>query len=166
RKIAPTVLTSPVRPDIVLDMLREQGFSPVAESAAGTVTVPTRPARRAVRRSPVDAGLAHALDRAQIGALVAGLRASEAEARARAAASPGGRTGPAIPANDPTTSMAVLREAIADGRAVWLGYSDGVGRTQRLLFYPERIDGGRVTGVSDGVTRTLSIHRITGVVAD
>jgi hypothetical protein len=106
------------------------------------------------------------MDDAQVTSLVAGLRASESETRARAASAPGGRTGPPIPANDPTTSVAVLREAIADGRAVWLGYSDGVGRTQRLLFYPERLDGGRVTGVSEGVTRTLSVHRITGVVAD
>ena len=60
----------------------------------------------------------------------------------------------------------MIREAIADGRAVWLGYSDGIGRTQRMLFYPERLDGGRVSGVSDGVSRTLSIHRITGVVTD
>ncbi|MFW5473805.1 helicase-associated domain-containing protein [Knoellia sp. CPCC 206450] len=166
RRIAPTVLTSPVRPDVVLEVLREEGFSPVAESAAGMVTVPTRPARRVVRRSSVDPALVQAMDEAQVASLVAGLRAAESEARARAAAAPGGRTGPPIPANDPTTSVAVLREAIADGRPVWLGYSDGVGRTQRMLFYPERLDGGRVTGVSEGVTRTLSIHRITGVVAD
>ncbi|KGN37629.1 helicase-associated domain-containing protein, partial [Knoellia aerolata] len=166
RRIAPTVLTSPAGPEVVLEMLREEGFSPVGESPSGTVTVPTRPVRRAVRRASVDSALVHAMDRAQIGSLVSGLRAAESHAQARAAAAPGGRSGPAIPANDPTTSVAVLREAIADGRAVWLGYSDGIGRTQRLLFYPERLDGGRVSGVSDGITRTLSIHRITGVVAD
>ena len=165
RRIAPTVLTSPAGPEVVLEMLREEGFSPVAESPSGTVTVPTRPVRRVVRRSSVDAALVHAMDRAQIGSLVSGLRAAESHAQARAT-TPSGRTGPAIPANDPTTSVAVLREAIADGRAVWLGYSDGIGRTQRLLFYPERLDGGRVSGVSDGITRTLSIHRITGVVSD
>lgn len=166
RRIAPTVLTSPVGPEIVLEMLREEGFTPVAESASGTVTVPTRPVRRAVRQRAVDPALVQAMDLAQLDSLVAGLRAAEAEARTRAAVTMDGRSGPAIPANDPTTSMAVLREAIADGRAVWLGYSDGIGRTQRLLFYPERIDGGRVSGVSEGVTRTLSIHRITGVVSD
>ena len=166
RRIAPTVLTSPVGPEVVLEMLREEGFAPVPESASGTVTVPTRPARRAVRQRPVDPALVQAMDTAQLESLVAGLRAAETDARTRAAVTMDGRTGPAIPANDPTTSMAVLREAIADGRAAWLGYSDGIGRTQRLLFYPERIDGGRVTGVSDGVTRTLSIHRITGVVSD
>ncbi|MFW5471449.1 helicase-associated domain-containing protein [Knoellia sp. CPCC 206435] len=165
RRIAPTVLTSPTGPEVVLEMLREEGFSPVAESPSGTVTVPTRPVRRVVRRSTVDPALVHAMDRAQIGSLVAGLRAAESHAQAQAA-TPAGRTGPPIPANDPTTSVAVIREAIADGRAVWLGYSDGIGRTQRMLFYPERLDGGRVSGVSQGVSRTLSIHRITGVVTD
>lgn len=166
RRIAPTVLTSPVGPEVVLEMLREEGFAPVPESASGTVTVTTRPARRAVRQRAVDPALVQAMDVAQLGSLVDGLRAAEQEARGRAVAASAGRSGPPIPANDPTTSMAVLREAIADGRAVWLGYSDGVGRTQRLLFHPERIDGGRVTGVSDDITRTLSIHRITGVVTD
>lgn len=166
RRIAPTVLTSPVGPEVVLEMLREEGFAPVSESPSGTVTVPTRPVRRAVRQRAVDPALVQAMDRAQLDSLVAGLRAAEAEATTRAGVTMDGRAGPAIPANDPTTSMAVLREAIADGRAVWLGYSDGIGRTQRLLFYPERIDGGRVSGVNEGVTRTLSIHRITGVVTD
>jgi len=119
-----------------------------------------------VRQRAVDPALVSAMDSAQLVSLITGLRAAEAHARTRASMTMDGRTGPAIPANDPTTSMAVLREAIADGRAAWLGYSDGIGRTQRLLFYPERIDGGRVQGVSEGVTRTLSIHRITGVVPD
>lgn len=166
RRIAPTVLTSPVGPEVVLEMLREEGFSPVPESASGTVTVPSRPVRRAVRQRAVDPALVQAMDLAQVDSLVAGLRAAEAEASTRAQVTLDGRTGPPIPANDPTTSMAVLRESIADGHAVWVGYSDGIGRTQRLLFYPERIDGGRVSGVTEGVTRTLSIHRITGVVAD
>lgn len=166
RRIAPTVVTSNASPEVVLDLLRETGFSPMAESASGVVAVPTRPARRVTRSRAVDRTLIQSLDEAQLATLVAGLRSSEADAAARAAAAPTGRRGPAIPANDPTTSMAVLREAIADGRPVWLGYSDNIGQTQRMLFYPERLDGGRVTGVTDGVTRTLSIHRITGTVAD
>ncbi|KGN36642.1 helicase-associated domain-containing protein [Knoellia subterranea] len=165
RRIAPTVLTSPVSPEVVLEMLREEGFAPVPESASGVVAVPIRPARRAVRSRSVDPALVQAMDRAQLGSLIQTLRAGEDEARNRASAIAGGR-GPAIPANDPTTSIAVLREAIADGRAVWLGYSDSIGQTQRLLFHPERIDGGRVSGVAEDVARTLSIHRITGVVPD
>ena len=54
------------------------------------------------------------------------------------------------------------REAAAERQSVWLGYSDADGGVQRLLFYPDRIEGGRVHGVVDGSSRTLSIHRVTG----
>jgi hypothetical protein len=34
-----------------------------------------------------------------------------------------------------------------------------------MLFYPERVEGGRVHGTADGTARTLSIHRVTGASA-
>ena len=72
------------------------------------------------------------------------------------------RPGPSLPSTDPTTTLAVLRDAAADRQPVWLGYSDGEGQVRRLLFYPERVEGGRVHGMADGTHRTLSIHRVTG----
>jgi hypothetical protein len=48
---------------------------------------------------------------------------------------------------------------------VWIGYSDAAGGIQRLLFYPDRVEGGRVHGTADGTARTLSIHRVTGASA-
>ena len=165
RRIAPTVLVSPVAPDIALELLRDSGFAPAAESASGVVAVSRTQARRTTgRRGPTALDVRaveadHAVD------LVRTLRSGEAAAGALAARR-ADRVGPPIPANDPTTSVAVLREAIAAGHATWLGYSDGTGRVRRMLFYPERIEGGRVTGTADGATRTLSVHRITGVVAE
>ena len=58
----------------------------------------------------------------------------------------------------------MLRDAAADRQSVWLGYSDADGRVLRILFYPERVEGGRVHGTADGAARTLSIHRVTGAV--
>jgi hypothetical protein len=72
------------------------------------------------------------------------------------------RPGPSLPSTDPTTTLAVLREAAADRQAVWLGYSDAEGAVRRMLFHPERVEGGRVHGSVDGTARTLSIHRVTG----
>ncbi len=165
RRIAPSVLVSPVAPEIALDLLRDGGFAPAAESPSGVVAVARTPVRRtAARRGPAALDV-RAVDSGHADDLVRSLRAGEAAAGALAARR-ADRAGPAIPANDPTTSVAVLREAIADGHATWLGYSDGTGHIQRMLFYPERIDGGRVTGTADGATRTLSVHRITGVVAE
>jgi hypothetical protein len=74
------------------------------------------------------------------------------------------RPGPSLPSTDPTTTLAVLRDAAAERQPVWIGYSDADGRVQRLLFQPERVEGGRVHGTAEGTARTLSIHRVTGAV--
>ena len=71
-----------------------------------------------------------------------------------------------IPALDPASSAALLREAAADRLPVWLGVTDAVGATRRLLFHPTSIDGGRVGGEVDAVHQVFSLHRITGVVID
>ena len=68
---------------------------------------------------------------------------------------------PALRPTDPTTAIAVLRDAAADRRAVWVGYADSAGAVSRILFHPERIEGGRILGRADGSPRTLSVHRIT-----
>ena len=165
RRIAAGVLVSPVAPDIALQLLRDAGFVPVAESATGTVALPRVAPRRVVARRATQGVDVHVVDVEHATDLVRTLRSGEAAADA-ARAAVAGRPGPAIPASDPATSVAVLREAIADGHAAWLGYADGSGRVRRMLFYPERVDGGRVSGTADGASRTLSVHRITGVVAE
>ena len=162
RRIAPTVLVSPVAATTVLEELRERGLSPVIESAGGGVVVPEARERRAAgRRRPADATV-RPVDEAAIEALIASLRSGEESARherERRAARPG----PDLPSTDPTTTVALLREAAADRQGVWLGYTDGTGQVDRVLFYPDRVDGGRVHGTSDGAARTLSVHRVTGV---
>jgi hypothetical protein len=106
-----------------------------------------------VTASTVDADL--------VTTLVAALRAGE-EAAAYQREALATRAGPSLPSTDPTTTLAVLREAAADRQAVWLGYSDAEGTVRRMLFQPERVEGGRVHGSVDGTARTLSIHRVTG----
>jgi hypothetical protein len=97
-------------------------------------------------------------------ALVAALRAGE-ESAAYQRAQRAARPGPDLPSTDPTTTLAVLRDAAADRQGVWIGYSDAAGGVERLLFYPDRVEGGRVHGTADGAQRTLSIHRVTGASA-
>ena len=75
--------------------------------------------------------------------------------------------GPALlPTGDPTASLVALRDASVDGRPVWVGYSDAGGAVRRFLFHPESVEHGAVHGTADGVRRTLSIHRVTGVAAE
>ncbi|NYG07229.1 hypothetical protein BJ986_001716 [Phycicoccus badiiscoriae] len=163
RSIAPTILVSPVAADTVLDFLRENGFAPAAETPDGGIIVPTTGRHRTpLQRRPAPV-TAQAVDDELVATMVGALRAGE-EAAAYQREQVASRPGPSLPSTDPTTTLAVLRDAAADRQAVWLGYSDADGRTQRILFYPDRVEGGRVHGTADGATRTLSIHRVTGAV--
>lgn len=152
RQIAPSVLVSPTSAAVVLDTLREIGAAPALEGSGGVVSSapPVRrippPRHREVREVEPEAA-----ER-----VVARLRAADAREIEPV-------TGPRIPPLDPASSAALLREAAADRVPVWVGVSDSVGATSRLLFLPTSIDGGRVRGEIDGRAHVLSLHRITGV---
>ena len=163
RSIAPTILVSPVAADTVLDFLRENGFAPAAETPDGGIIVPTAGQHRTpLQRRPAPVA-AQAVDDELVTTMVGALRAGE-EAAAYQREQVASRPGPRLPSTDPTTTLAVLRDAAAERQAVWLGYSDADGRVLRILFHPERVEGGRVHGTADGAPRTLSIHRVTGAV--
>jgi hypothetical protein len=161
RSIAPTVLVSPVSAETVLEFLRDNGFAPAAETPEGGVVVPSAGRHRTPRQRPGAQVTASTVDAELVTTLVAALRAGE-EAAAYQREALASRAGPSLPSTDPTTTLAVLREAAADRQAVWLGYSDAEGAVRRMLFHPERVEGGRVHGSVDGTARTLSIHRVTG----
>ena len=164
RRVAPTVVVSQAHTLVVLEMLRENGFAPVAETTEGGVQIPRVAQHRTpARRSPAAAVITSAVDEELTETLISSLRAGEESAafeRARARSQPG----PRLPSTEPAVALALLREASADSLGVWIGYADADGRTQRILFYPKRIEGGRAFGSVDGsdVEHAFSIHRITG----
>lgn len=164
RRVAPTVLVSPVAAATALDFLRDSGFAPAAESADGALLVPSAGHHRAPPRRQVPTPAVHTVDEATAHTLIAALRAGE-ETAAYQRAQRASRPGPDLPSTDPTTTLAVLREAAADRQGVWIGYSDATGAVERMLFYPDRVEGGRVHGTAEGTLRTLSIHRVTGASA-
>ena len=164
RRIAPTVVVSQAHHLVVLDMLRENGFAPVAETTEGGVMLPPVTHHRTpARRQPVSPTPTSVVDDELTAALVSALRAGEESAayeRARAQSQPG----PSLPSTEPAVALALLREASADRLGLWIGYADADGRTTRILFYPKRIEGGRAYGFIEGsnAERAFSIHRITG----
>jgi hypothetical protein len=161
RRIAPTVLVSSADPETLLEMMRDAGYSPVQERPDGSVVVSVAARRRAATRrapapartTPVDSGYA--------ASLVRGLRAAEEASRN----AEGEDTRPALVPTDPAVTMTALRDAAAEQHGVWIGYADMTGRTDRYLFYPTRVEGGRAWGrVADSTTeRGFSVYRITGV---
>lgn len=160
RQIAPTVLISPVGPAVLVEALREVGQSPALESSGGVVsTVPTASRVPPRRDRPV---IEVQPDPAPI--VLSRLREGEHVAE-RQRAQPGDGS-PVIPALDPASISALLREAAADGLPAWIGITDSVGATKRVLFHPVAVDGGRVVGEVDARPQVYSLHRITGVVVD
>ena len=163
RRVAPTVVVSQAHTLVVLEMLRENGFAPVAETTEGGVQIPRVAHHRTpARRSPAPS-ITSVVDDELTETLVSALRAGEESAafeRERAQSQPG----PRLPSTEPAVALALLREASADSLGVWIGYADADGRTKRILFYPKRIEGGRAYGSVEGsnVEHTFSIHRITG----
>ena len=163
RRVAPTVVVSQAHTLVVLEMLRENGFAPVAETTEGGVQLPRVAHHRTpARRSPAPS-ITSVVDDELTETLISALRAGEESAafeRERAQSQPG----PRLPSTEPAVALALLREASADSLGVWIGYADADGRTKRILFYPKRIEGGRAYGSVEGsnVEHTFSIHRITG----
>lgn len=152
RQIAPTVLVSPVAAETVLDVLREQGHSPVAETPDGVSIV-------GVRRQP------RADPRPLAGPVIVDSVTAElaAQAVARMRQHPDSSEGPRVAATDPAITLATLQDAAAGRMPVWIGYSDPTGDVHRALLQPEQVAGGRVVGAVDGQRRTIALHRILGV---
>lgn len=155
-QISATVLVSPVEPSIVQDVLRDAGIGGVTETASGETVHRQSRGRRTVSR-PAQRVTHTLLTPEATEEIVRQLRAGEQAAASRPAT---GR--PALPHTDPSTALAILREAAADQTPVWIGYAGSSGQIERVLFHPETAEGGRVTGTVNGTRRILSIHRITG----
>ena len=163
RRIAPTVCVSPMPAATLLDVLREHRHAPVAETSDGGVVVRAATVERAPtpsrRTTPVQV---HTLDAGEAEQLAGRLRAAEKDAVRPSEHDAHTR----IPSCDPTVTLALLQDAAAESVPVWIGYVEAGGDIKRGLFRPASVTGGRVTGQlgdTSPVTRTFSIHRITGV---
>ena len=155
RRIAPTVLTTPTSPDVLLARLRELGYAPAAESADGAVITRRPDARRApqtgARSRPVG-GLAGgaggpgapapALLEAAVRAMRAGDRASRAP---RGAVVEGMAATGAVPRTAAASTLGLLRLAIEEARPVWIGYVDTHGGVTERVVDPVRLGGGYLT---------------------
>ncbi|HET8614628.1 MAG TPA: helicase C-terminal domain-containing protein [Actinomycetales bacterium] len=165
RQLAPTVVAAQAEPTEVLETLRDVGLAPVAESPGGEVVI-TRPdlVRTPLREPPrPTASEPPRPTPAYLAAVVRSLRTGQQATDDEERRSAG--KGPRLPVTDPSVTLALLRDAVASGSRVWIGYADATGRTERRVVDPLRIDGGRVTAFDHGTqgVRGFSVHRVTGV---
>lgn len=160
RRIAPTVVVSPLPLVELLDGLRAAGFSPAAEDTGGAVLdLSVRGRRTAPRRRGARASAAPGPDAAQLGALVTRMRAGDAVAGVRR----GSAT--AVGTNGSSTTLATLRRAAAARRSVWIGFVDGHGVAGERVLEPLSVGGGVVEGRDsvDGAVHRVPLHRITQI---
>lgn len=169
RRIAPTVLVSPLPLAEVLDGLRAAGFAPAAEGVDGRVVnlaprgrrLPARTTASFVqRRRANDAfvragGLGSGQSAAeQIAAVVARMRAGDAAAGARRGAGVRNAAG----TGDTSATLELLATAARSGRQVWIGYVDANGTAAQRLVTPVRVSAGILDGADDD---RYPLHRIT-----
>jgi hypothetical protein len=159
RRIAPTVLVSPLALAPLLDEVRSAGFVPVAEGADGQV-VELRTEDRRAKVQPAAtrrAAAPPAPSAEQLAALVRGVRAGDA-----AATTP---RGPVVVTSGASTgdTLALLQGAAHAGVNVWIGYVDSRGVASRRIVRPVSVGGGVLEGFdrSRGELWRFPLHRIT-----
>ncbi|MBV9011949.1 MAG: helicase-associated domain-containing protein [Pseudonocardiales bacterium] len=159
RRLAPTVLVSPVPLAALLDEVRGAGFFPVAEGPDGQVV----DLRAGTRRARVRTQASHRVatpptpSEAQLAALVAGVRAGDAAATARL--KPAVVTG-AVSTGD---TLEVLQGAAHAGSNVCIGYVNSHGVASKRIVRPVSVGGGVLEGFDRFTDELwcLPLHRIT-----
>ena len=154
RRLAPTVYISREPVAKVLEVLRDSGYAPVAESADGLALVGTASVRRVVAHARVtrtELGLSPE----QAERIVRNVREGDKVALSR----------PGADDRSTATTLARLQDAVRSGTRVWMGYVDTNGRSIERIVEPASIDNGYLSAYDDatGETRTYAVHRITGV---
>ncbi|MGH8878717.1 MAG: helicase-associated domain-containing protein, partial [Stackebrandtia sp.] len=152
RRLAPSVLISPMPLSVLLAMLREAGHTPVAEDSSGSIvidkSVPPR-ATRVVR--PERAGdPTPRVDGAPLEALVEHLRRTvSAEPSTRAE-------------RVDSEAVEVLREAVPERALVWVEYVDVGGQPIRKLLRPVSMGAGylRAEDKRTDMLHTIALHTI------
>jgi hypothetical protein len=163
RRLAPTVLVSPLSLAALLDEVRGAGFLPVAEGTDGEVIDLRAGARRAkVRAQPNRRTTALPTPSAeQLAALVATVRAGDAAAIAPPAAP--GDTPARVGAVSTAATLALLQGAADTGSNVRIGYVDTHGVASRWIVRPVHVGGGVLEGIDRCADelRRFPLHRIT-----
>jgi hypothetical protein len=168
-RLADTVVASSSAIDVVLERLRDAGYSPSAENSDGAVVVrrpderrtPPRPRPPRVSTEPP------APNDALLSAAVRALRAGETAAAHRPPPLPDGTGSGRLPRSSTGEAIGALRTALDAQKPVWIGYADSTGTTTERVVEPLKLDGGFLTAydLRTAEVRTFTVARITGVAA-
>jgi hypothetical protein len=179
RRLAPTVLCCPLQLSRLLGALRDAGFAPVAEDAAGAAVLARPKLRRAAPRTGVLARLGEragppVLAGPRLAGVVEQIRRGDIATRAarRAPVTVRAANGQGVPGltsvQAHTQAMAVLQQAVRDKARVWVGYVDSHGATLSRLVRPVSLSAGylRAEDERTETLHTFALHRITAAVVE
>jgi hypothetical protein len=179
RRLAPTVLISPMPPARLLALLREAGFTPVAEDAGGATVLSRPKARRAPARTPgyarvIDQAVGPALSGPRLAGVVEQIRHGDRVHREARRAPVSVRAGGGASASGLAMvqahgqAMAVLQQAVRDKARVWVGYVDAHGSNLSRLVRPVSLSAGYLRAEDDRTEtlHTFALHRITAAVPE
>jgi len=179
RRLAPTVLCSPVQIARLLSALRDAGFAPVAEDAAGSAVLARPRVRRAVTRTPVSSRLGDqagppVLAGPRLAGVIEQIRRGDVATRAArrapvtVRAANGQQVSGLTSVQAHTQAMAVLQQAVRDKAQVWVGYVDSHGATLSRLVRPVSLSAGylRAEDERTETLHTFALHRITAAVVE
>ncbi len=174
RRLAPTVLVSPVAAGRLVAALRDAGYAPVPEDASGaTVLARPKAARAALRSGITGAAVAFPQQRptpTRLAGVVERLRRGEAAARAARRAPVTVRETPTgvTAAQAHSQALATLQQALRARQRVWVGYVDAHGATASRLVRPVSMAAGYLRAEDDRTetVHTFALHRITAAVLE
>ncbi|MEU7904065.1 helicase-associated domain-containing protein [Actinoplanes sp. NPDC049118] len=179
RRLAPTVLCSPLQLVRLLGALRDAGFAPVAEDAGGSAVLARPKVRRAPTRTPISSRLGEQagppmLAGPRLAGVVEQIRRGDIATRAarRTPVTVRAANGQSVPGltsvQAHTQAMAVLQQAVRDKVQVWVGYVDTHGATLSRLVRPVSMSAGylRAEDERTETLHTFALHRITAAVVE
>ncbi len=163
RRIAPTIAITTAPVARVLQLLRDAGYAPAAESPDGEIIAldadpPRAPSRQPIRvvraaGGPTPASLAELVNR---------IRSGDALTQVTRRVHPAVQQVPGVTS---AATMASLRDAIRNDRTVLLGYAEQDGTATRHTVRPISMAGGVLRGYDGphGRLSAFALHRITAV---
>ena len=161
RRIAPTVLVSPLPVTEVVDGLRATGFAPVAEGVDGQILDLRASGRRVRGKSRPAQPAATTPSEEQLAELIRQVRAGDRAGAARR----GSAVTPERGRPSATATLALLQDAARERRSVWLGFVDSHGVASQRVVEPVSVGGGVLQGFDQGrgEVGSFPLHRITSV---
>jgi XPB/Ssl2-like helicase family protein len=163
-RISATVVISALPVARVLEGLRQSGYAPAAEGADGAVVAlgaekPRAPSRNSARVVRPRTSLESA---AQLSQLVRRIRSGDTLTELSARVQPVAQQVPGVTS---ARTMALLRQAIREGRRVLLGAAEADGTASRHTILPISLAGGFVRGhdATNQRLQSFPLHRLTAV---